>query len=81
MQVLLSEWGIQAVRMASRSKISGGRSLSKHLQDGIAWDEMNQQKDNRDHQPQDGQSVQESREQQLKRIFHGARPESYGSSP
>jgi hypothetical protein len=58
--------------VAGCGNISPGRALTKHLQNRIAWDEMYQQKDDRNHQPQDGQCVEKPGKQQLKRVFHGS---------
>jgi hypothetical protein len=44
-QILLWQRNVEAIRVASSLNIGRGRALSQHLENGIAWDKVNQQKD------------------------------------
>jgi hypothetical protein len=52
-QILLKKGSIEAVCMASGGNVTGGSSFTEHLQNGISRDQVNQQEDDRDHQPKD----------------------------
>ena len=60
MQILLPERSIESVGMPRGRNVSGGRALAQHLQDGIARDKMNEQKNDRHHQPDDWNRVSRS---------------------
>ena len=60
MQILLPERNVEAISMPSGRNVGDGRAFTKHLQNGIARDKMDQQEDHRDHQPEDRQGVQQS---------------------
>jgi hypothetical protein len=49
--------------MAGCLDIAGGGAFSEHLLDGIAGDEVNQQKDSRDDEPDDWKSVKQAGEE------------------
>ena len=51
MEILLAERDIETVGVAGGLDVGGGCAFAEHLQDGIAGDEVDQQKDQRDHQP------------------------------
>jgi hypothetical protein len=54
-EVLRVERGVEAIGVAQGGDVGGGRALAEHLDDGVAGDEVDQQKDDRDHHPEDGQ--------------------------
>ena len=56
--ILLAERDIEAVGVAGGLDIGRRRAFSQHLQDGIAGDQVDQQKDQRDHEPDYRQRVQ-----------------------
>jgi hypothetical protein len=47
------EGKIEVKGVAEVGDIGRGGALAEHLDDGVAGDEMDQQKDDRDHHPQD----------------------------
>ena len=47
-EVLLTEWRIEAVGVASGGNICWRRTFAEHLLNGISWDEMDEQEDERD---------------------------------
>ncbi len=59
--ILLTEWLVESVRMARSLDVGCGRAFSQHLQNGIAGDEMDQQKDQRHYQPDHWQRVQHAK--------------------
>ena len=60
MQILLSKGHVKTVRVARSGNISCRRAFAEHLQDGVAWDEMDQKKNDRHDQPDDGSRVRGS---------------------
>src|ERR1039458_4850308 len=52
-EVLRVERGVEAIGVAQGGDVGGGRALAEHLDDGVAGDEVDQQKDDRDHHPED----------------------------
>ena len=61
MEVLLSQRLIESVGVACGLDVGRRGAFSEHLQNGIAGNEMNQQKDQRDHEPDDWQRVQHAK--------------------
>jgi hypothetical protein len=59
-QVLLPEGNVEAVGMTCGSNVSDRSAFTQHLQDRIARHKMDQQEDDRDHQPEDWQCVKQS---------------------
>jgi hypothetical protein len=43
--------------VARRLNVGSGSAFAEHSLDGVSWDEVNQQKDNAHHQPDDRQHV------------------------
>ena len=60
MKVLLCQGEIESVGMACSSDVGGGGALADHLQYGITRYEVNQQEDDRNHQPDYWQHVRET---------------------
>jgi hypothetical protein len=54
--------------MAQRPNVRWRRPLAQHLQDWIAWYQVNQQKNQRNNQPDDRKSKGEAREN----LLHGS---------
>ena len=67
--VLRAQRQIESVLMAQRGQVRGRGAVAQHLQDGIAGDEMNEQEDQRDHQPDNRDGEHEAGEDRL----HGLR--------
>jgi len=67
--------------MTGRGNVRCRCAFTQHLQNGIAGNEVDQQKDNGHHQPQHRQRVEKPREQQLQGMFHVGEAASYGSRP
>jgi hypothetical protein len=53
-EILGVERSVEAVGVAQGGDVGGGRTLAKHLDDGVAGNEMDQKKDDRNHNPEDG---------------------------
>ncbi len=53
--ILRCEGLVETVGVPEGGDVGGGRTLAEHLHDRIAGDQMNQQEDDRDHQPKDRQ--------------------------
>ena len=58
--VLLREREIESIGMTGGLNVSGCSAFAKHLLDGIARHEVNEQKDNRNHQPEDREGVEQT---------------------
>ena len=54
-EVLRVERRVEAVGVAEHGDIGGGGAFAEHLDDRVAGDEMDQKKDDRDHDPEDGE--------------------------
>jgi len=59
-QVLLSERKVEAVGMSRGLEVGGWRAFSEHLLNGVAGHQVDQEKNKRDHQPEDGQGVEDA---------------------
>ena len=59
-EILLSERHVEAVGVAGGLDVAGGCAFSQHLLDGIAGDEVDQEKNGRDDEPDDGQRVEQA---------------------
>jgi hypothetical protein len=59
-QVLLPQGNVQAVSVACGGNVRDRSTFAEHLQNGVAWHEMYEKKNNRDHQPENRQRVQQS---------------------
>jgi hypothetical protein len=57
-KILPAKRDIESVEMASSLDVGGGCAFAEHLKDGIAGDEVDQEKDERNYQPDYGQGVQ-----------------------
>ena len=60
-QVLLAQRQIESVLMAQRGQIGRRCAFAQHLLHRIARHQVNQQKDQRDHQPDNGKRIQQTR--------------------
>ena len=54
-EVLRCEREVEAVGVAEGGDVGGGGALAEHLDDGVAGDQVDQEKDDGDDQPEDGQ--------------------------
>ncbi len=61
-QILLAERDIESIGVARRLNVSGGRAFAEHLLNGIAGNEVDQQKDGGHDQPDDRQGVEDAGE-------------------
>src|SRR5258708_277249 len=61
--VLLAQRRVEAISMARRGDVSGGRAFAEHLLDGISGHEMNQQEDEAHDQPNYRQGVEHALEE------------------
>jgi hypothetical protein len=59
-EILRQERLIEAVLVAKGSNVGRGCALAEHLQDGIAGNQVNEQKDQGDHQPYDRKSEEQA---------------------
>jgi hypothetical protein len=53
MQILRVEREVEAVGVAEGRCVRGGGAFAEHLSDGVSGDEMDEEKDDRDHHPED----------------------------
>jgi hypothetical protein len=60
--VLLEERSIETVGMAESIDVGNGSSFAEHLDDGVAWNEVNEKKDDRDDNPEDRKCKQDAAE-------------------
>jgi hypothetical protein len=59
-EVLLRERLVEVVLVAQRSNVGWSGALAEHLQDGVAGNQMNEQKNQRDHKPDHGNGENEA---------------------
>jgi len=55
-KILRVQREVEAKSVAEDGDVGGGCALAEHLDDGIAGDEMDKEKDDRDHHPEDRES-------------------------
>ncbi len=66
-QVLLVKGQVEEVLVAQRCRVRGASTIAEHLLNGVAGNQMDEQKDQRNHQPNDGKSEGEAGED----LLHG----------
>jgi len=69
-EVLHAERQVEAVLMAQGGEVACGCSFAKHLLDGVAWDKVDEKKDERDDNPDYGEGEQDAGEDGLHGLFH-----------
>jgi hypothetical protein len=52
--VLLAERRVEPVSVTERRDVRRGGAFAEHLDDGVAGDEVDEKKDDRDHDPENG---------------------------
>jgi hypothetical protein len=60
MGVLLKKRSIEAVGVAESVDVGSRGSFAEHLDDGVARDEVNEKKDDRDDDPEDGEGKEDA---------------------
>ncbi len=63
-KILFAERRIEAIGVACGGDVGGWRAFAEHLLNGVAGDEMDEQKDEADHQPNDWERVEDALEKQ-----------------
>jgi hypothetical protein len=72
-QVLMAERDVESVGMARALDVCGGSAFAEHLLDGISGNKVDEEKDSRDNQPDDGQGVEDSRDDVAKHCLFSSR--------
>jgi hypothetical protein len=62
MGVLLAERSVKAVRVTEGADVGGGGAFAEHLDDGVAGDEVDEEKDDGDDDPEDRESKEDAAE-------------------
>ena len=62
MGVLLAEGGVEAVGVTEGGDVGSGGSFAEHLDDRVARDEMDEEKDQGDDDPEDGEGEEDAAE-------------------
>jgi hypothetical protein len=65
MQILVGEWGVETIGMASRLNIRGRSAFAEHLLDGISGDEVDEKEDEAYDQPDYWQGVEDALEEEF----------------
>lgn len=63
---------IEAILMTQGGHVSGARAVAQHLLDGVAGHQMNQEENERDHQPQHGQGVEQTDGERTQDTLHAS---------
>ena len=59
-EVLLAEREVESVGVAGGGQVGGGSAFAEHLGDGVSGDYVDQEKNERDHQPDHWDGVEDA---------------------
>ncbi len=66
---MLSEREVEFVDVAGGGDVGRRRAFAEHLLDGISWNEVDEQKDDADHQPDYRQGVEDALEEEFQFLY------------